>query len=70
MRPALYWVIRFDGLGYGLPCSMPGDVFTTRRLSSAFRWRDRQDARARCDVYLAAGHPCRVVRVVRKETAK
>lgn len=70
MRPALYWVIRFGDGSYERPDSLPAacKVETTRRQSSAYRWRIRDLAMGEVISYRAIGYDCRIVRIVRKAT--
>ncbi len=65
MRSALYWVIRFEDGTYEAPVS-PSTVI--RRI--AVRWWSLALAAQQARAYRASGHPCRIVRVVRKETSK
>jgi hypothetical protein len=70
MRPALYWVIRFEDGTYEYRDMIRDAIRKTDDPWCALAWASFPGAAAAAKAYRALGRRCRVIRRVRKEPAK
>lgn len=67
MRPALYWVIRFDDGMYEYRDMLRNAIVKTKDPLCALPWLSWPEVDAAAKSYRARGQRCRIIRRVRKE---